>query len=99
MERKSRWKSGSCRMRNKIRQIPRRRWVIALLIGFAGFGASGAGAAGKPEPGLLLTFAALDGDKATDVTVSPNACLYVPAAQSPTPFLPGGTFSADWAGF
>jgi cbb3-type cytochrome oxidase cytochrome c subunit len=62
---------------------------------------SNTGAAEKPEPGLAVTFTALDGNKATatDVTVSPNVWLYVPAGKPATPFLSGERFSADWTGF
>jgi len=37
--------------------------------------------------------------KTSDVAVLPNVQLFVPAGKPPTPFLPGGKFSADWAGF
>ena len=52
------------------------------------------------EPGLGVQFTALDGGtaKAVDTTVLPNVWLYVRAGQSPTPFLPGGRFSAVWSG-
>src|SRR5438477_8361043 len=75
----------------------RRLSVNALLLGFACLVSNNSGAAEKPEPGFTVTFAALDGKKATatDVTVSPNVWLYVPAGQPPTPFLSGGRFSAD----
>src|SRR5207245_525138 len=57
--------------------------------------------AAEPEPGLSVAFTALAGDKvsASDVTVLSNVWLYVPAGKPPTPFLPAGKFSAEWAGF
>src|SRR5690242_10770016 len=79
------------------------RLLIAPLVCFtvACFGAAGAVAADQLEPGLTVTFVALNGDKAdaTDTTVLPNAWLYVPAGKSPTPFLPAGRFSAEWSGY
>ena len=53
------------------------------------------------EPGLAITFTTADSGppKTSDVTVLPNVQLYVPADTPPTPFLPGGRFSADWVGF
>src|SRR5438445_7881068 len=53
------------------------------------------------EPGLAVTFTTADSaqSKTSDVAVLPNIQLYVPAGQPPTPFLPGGQFSADWIGF
>lgn len=79
------------------------RSLIAPLACFAVacFGATGAVAADHLEPGLAVTFTALDGDKvnATDTAVLPNAWLYVPAGKSPTPFIPPGKFSAEWNGF
>jgi len=79
----------------------RRLPVNALLFGFACLVSSNTRAAEKPEPGLAVTFIAYDGNKAktTDVTVSPNVWLYVPAGRPPTPFLSGERFSADWTGF
>ncbi|MEO8429771.1 MAG: hypothetical protein ABI651_22000, partial [Verrucomicrobiota bacterium] len=54
----------------------------------------------KLEPGLLVTYASLDDNaRATDLTVTPNVCLYVEAGKAPTPFLPGGKFTAVWTGF
>lgn len=51
----------------------------------------------KPEPGLILTYTATDA-KASDVVITPNFSIYVPSGKSPSPFLPGGKFSADWSG-
>lgn len=55
----------------------------------------------KLEPGVAVTFTARDGatPAVTDVVVLPHAALYVPAGQSPTPFLPAGKFDAEWSGF
>jgi mono/diheme cytochrome c family protein len=49
----------------------------------------------KNAPGLTLTFSA--GDK-TDSRRARLIALYVPANQSPTPFLPPGPFVARWEG-
>jgi mono/diheme cytochrome c family protein len=38
-------------------------------------------------------------DKLTDVTTFSNVTLYVPASQSPTPFLPAGKFTASFSAF
>ncbi|MDB6067413.1 MAG: hypothetical protein JWR26_3621 [Pedosphaera sp.] len=53
------------------------------------------------EPGLQTTIKVTGTDKpgAADVIITPNVWLYVPAGKSPTPFLPGGSFTADWEGF
>lgn len=48
--------------------------------------------------GLTTTFTE-EATKASDTTVSQNVWLYVPAGQSPTPFLPAGKFTAVWEGF
>jgi mono/diheme cytochrome c family protein/cytochrome c2 len=55
----------------------------------------------KLEPGLIVTFNTRDGDmtNASDLAVLPNVWLYVGSRKPPTPFLPGGKFSAVWAGF
>lgn len=45
--------------------------------------------------GVLQT---VSGGGATDVTVSPNVMLYVPAGQSATPFVPAGPFTVRWEG-
>lgn len=45
-----------------------------------------------------MVYTASDGGKAADTTTASNVWLYVPAGKSPTPFLPGGKFSADWEG-
>ncbi len=51
--------------------------------------------AGKPEPGLVVTYSA--GDK-TDTAVAPNVWLFVPSGQPATPFLSAGKFTAAWTG-
>ena len=88
-------------MRNRTFHILRSGCVTALLIGFSWSFSIDAGAADKPEPGLSVKFTASDGNKskASDLVVLTNLSLYVPAGQSPTPFLSGGNFSADWTGF
>ena len=74
---------------------------LAGAVASAVFNLPTAHAADKPEPGLSVAFTALAGDKvsASDVTVLSNVWLYVPAGKPPTPFLPAGKFSAEWAGF
>ena len=58
-------------------------------------------AANQADPGLAVTFmtAGDDRPKTSDVGVLPSVQLYVPFGKPPTPFLPGGKFSADWVGF
>src|SRR6266699_2049954 len=58
-------------------------------------------AANLLEPGMAVTFTTADSGpaKTNDVAVLRNVQLYLPAGQPPTPFLPGGKFSADWVGF
>lgn len=46
-------------------------------------------------PGFEVTFTSGD---AVDVEVRPNLWLHVPAGESPTPFLPGGEFTAVYRG-
>lgn len=58
---------------------------------------SRAAAAEKAEPGLIATFHS-PGDKAKDVTTTPNVWLFVEAGQPPTPFLPAGKFTTIWEG-
>src|SRR5437763_531385 len=72
-----------------------------LLIATAGLAGSalGQGSAAKQEPGLSVTYTALEAGKAADVVTLPNVWLYVPNGKPPTPFLPGGKFSAVWNGF
>lgn len=76
------------------------RWLIAI-VGLAGaspaFGQASPPAQ-KPEPGLIAAYTASESGKATDTTIASNVWLYVPAGKSPTPFLPGGKFTADWEG-
>src|SRR6185369_2973998 len=58
-------------------------------------------AANRLDSGLAVTFTTAGDDrvKASDVAVLPNVQLFVPAGKPPSPFLPGGKFSADWVGF
>src|ERR1700757_3752688 len=73
---------------------------LFLTVAWGVFKLRGAHAAGNPEPGLAVTFTALDGDqtKAPDITVLPDVRLYVPAGNPPTAVLLAGKFSAEWAG-
>ncbi|SVB29959.1 uncharacterized protein METZ01_LOCUS182813, partial [marine metagenome] len=43
------------------------------------------------QPGLAITYQSGD---ATALAVVPNLWLHVPAGRSPSPFLPGGRFTA-----
>jgi mono/diheme cytochrome c family protein len=47
------------------------------------------------EPGLATTFTV---GEQQDVSTAQNVSLHVEAAKSPTPFLPGGKFTAVWEG-
>jgi cbb3-type cytochrome oxidase cytochrome c subunit len=49
------------------------------------------------DPGLRITFVS-DVTKASDITTAPNVWLYVESGAPPTPFLPGGRFTATWEG-
>ena len=53
--------------------------------------------AAKPEPGLCVTYTG-GAHPAADTCVKPNVWLYVPQGKSPSPFLPDGSFTADWNG-
>src|SRR5438876_3037460 len=92
-------------MHRRTAQTRSRGFEAALLfhVGWAltFFGSCATCAAGKLTPGLAVTFTTEDyhDAKASDVVVLPNVQLYGPAGKPPTPFLPGGKFSADWAGF
>src|SRR5437879_3382253 len=92
-------------MRKRFCQPYRNRLRTALLlsnaVAWGVFNLRTTHAAGNPEPGLAVTFTALDGDKAraNDVIVLPNVRLFVPAGRAPTPFLPAGKFSSEWTGF
>ena len=55
-----------------------------------------ADAAPASKPGLTLTFTTPDGK--TDTRTARLLALFVPADQSPTPFLPAGNFTAKWEG-
>ncbi|KAF0179779.1 MAG: Uncharacterized protein FD161_1121 [Limisphaerales bacterium] len=50
----------------------------------------------KTEPGMAVTYTT---GTASDTVGAPNAWLYVPAGQPPTPFLPAGKFTASFTGF
>lgn len=50
----------------------------------------------KTEPGLAVTYTV---GTASDTVSAPNAWLYVPAGQPPTPFLNAGKFTATFTGF
>jgi mono/diheme cytochrome c family protein len=84
-----------------VRQIGVRCIALVVLGGSSALLAQAENPSAKPEPGLVVTFAALEGDKAkaSDLAVLPNVWIYVGAGKPPTPFLPGGKFSAVWTGF
>ena len=92
-------------MRQRTRQIrPGGFWTAAcFLLGWAltSFALCETRGANLLEPGLAVTFTSEDNGqpKTSDVAVLPNVQLYVPARNPPTPFLPGGKFTADWIGF
>jgi len=77
--------------------------AISLVIFFGtaslSFGQSNPQSGSRLEPGLAVTFNSPDGSASGDTIVLPSAVLYVPARMPPTPFLPGGRFSAEWIGF
>src|SRR5688572_18020491 len=58
---------------------------------------SAAAADPKPEPGLAVTFAT-DSGKFSDRAIAPNVWLHVESGKPPTPFVPGGRFTATWEG-
>lgn len=68
---------------------------MALALG--GIAPQPQAAEAKPEPGLLVTFAT-EGRPAADTALASGVTLYVVAGQAPTPFLPGGKFTATWDG-
>ena len=50
----------------------------------------------KALPGLVVTYTS---DGKSDIVSAPNIWLYLPAGAPPTPFVPGGKFTAVWGGF
>jgi mono/diheme cytochrome c family protein len=70
--------------------------MMACVSGFAQDSAIPASAAPE-EPGLVVTCTSV-AVKAVDAWVAPNVWLYVPAGKPPTPFMPGGGFTAEWDG-
>src|SRR6185503_32889 len=71
-------------------------WTTALLVAtlFA-LAPRAAGADAKRAPGLVVTFTS--GER-RDSTLASEVALYVEAGKPPTPFLPGGKFTATWEG-
>jgi len=90
-------------MSQRTRQILPGKYQTAFLLAWllTFFAVNQTRAANPLEPGLAATFTTADTSQpiTSDVAVLPNIQLYVPAGQPPTPFLPGGQFSADWIGF
>ena len=70
------------------------RKLIAICL-FASVFFAGAQVA-ELQPGLALTWRV---GEAKALTVVPNLWLYVPAGQSPSPFVPAGRFTATFEGF
>src|SRR5882762_5629846 len=70
--------------------------VAACVSGFAQDSATPVSAA-QVEPGLIVTCTSV-AVKAADAWIAPNVRLYVPAGKPPTPFMPGGGFTAEWDG-
>ncbi len=68
-------------------------FVAVLLLAF---NAAFAQASAKALPGLVVTYTS---DGKSDISSAPNAWLYLPAGAAPTPFVPGGKFTAVWDGF
>jgi len=74
-------------------------WFGALAASAtANFSRAAEEAGSKSNQGLIATFTSVD-KKNSEVTLAPNIWLYVPAGQSPAPFLPAGKFTATWTGF
>jgi mono/diheme cytochrome c family protein len=74
------------------------RAAVLLFIAFVMFGSGSSSvraAETKSAAGLALTFS-VAGQQ--DVAIAPNVALHVEHGQSPTPFLPGGRFTAVWHG-
>ena len=69
-----------------------RACAAVLLLGSAAFAQA---PTAKPDAGLIVTYSA---GTATDTASVPNVWLYIPTAQSPTPFLPAGKFTATYRG-
>jgi mono/diheme cytochrome c family protein len=86
---------------NIFARIAARFIVLVLGCCAAGTGLSQPAPNSTNAPGLAVTFTGPRPGKASaaDIAVAPNVWLYVSAGQSPTPFLPGGKFSATWNGF
>jgi mono/diheme cytochrome c family protein len=68
--------------------------MVLCLVGLILPEAARAGDDGS-EPGLAVTFT-IGGHR--DAATAPNVALHVESGKSPTPFLPGGAFTATWEG-
>ncbi len=53
----------------------------------------------KPSPGLGVNYSSAGAKIVADHAAAQNVALHVPAGESPSPFLPGGKFTATWTGF
>src|SRR5258706_11792992 len=82
----------------------KRAWRLAVAAGSVAACASGLAqdsatpeSAGPVEPGLILPCTSM-AVKAAGAWMASNVWLYVPAGKPPTPFMPGGGFTAEWDG-
>ena len=76
--------------------VPRLTACLLAVLPVISFRAvSAPAAAGKPSPGLVVTFAS--GER-RDSTLASEVALYVESGKPPTPFLPGGKFTSTWEG-
>jgi mono/diheme cytochrome c family protein len=77
-----------------VESVPAGLSALLCIAGLATF-TSAPAAEARREPGLAITFTV--GDQ-KDVSTAPNVSLHVEAGKPPTPFLPGGKFTAVWEG-
>src|SRR5260221_6284213 len=70
--------------------------VAACVSGFAQDSATPASATAEGS-GLVIACTSV-AVKSTDAWMASNVWLYVPAGKPPTPFMPGGRFTAEWDG-
>ncbi len=77
-----------------LRQGPGRLDVLATGVILWVGATQGLGAV-EPSTGLIRTITA---GGVTDVSVTPNVWLFVPAGQPASPFVPAGPFTARWEG-
>ena len=90
--------TAACKAALRLRPYPAHEipWLLLFALFSCGV-AFGQSDALKPVPGLSVRY--FNSGGVTDVTTAPNVWLYVPSEQPPTPFLPGGKFTAVWTGY